>query len=147
MRQSILFAIYKNNEFQGFRQDTFGTIGKDYGKIYMYSPEQIEIVLNNIKSNLTSNKTIGDVLGNPDIAKAERRINKEIRDKVVFDVRVIEGPKYEYEKTFNVNKAEYETSLYPTFDEEDCRRIFSNPEEQRIIETHHFSLHGELNMS
>ena len=49
-RKPIVFAYWCNNEFQGFRADTFNTISKKYAKVYSFSREQVDIVLENIKS-------------------------------------------------------------------------------------------------
>ncbi len=48
MKKSIVFAYWKDNQLLGFRQDTFNTIGES-PKIYTYSKEQVETVLNNVK--------------------------------------------------------------------------------------------------
>jgi len=46
----IVFAYYYNGEFQGFRSDTFNTISKDYAKVYSFSREQVDTVLDGVKS-------------------------------------------------------------------------------------------------
>lgn len=49
-KQPIVFAFWKNNKLQGFRADTFNTITQDFAKIYHYSPRQVQVVLDNVKS-------------------------------------------------------------------------------------------------
>lgn len=48
--QSIVFAFWVKDELKGFRADTFNTITKDWAKIYTYSPNQVRIVLDGVKS-------------------------------------------------------------------------------------------------
>jgi len=50
MEQPIVFAYWKDDEFKGFRADTFNTISKKSPKIYLYTKKQVEIVINNVKS-------------------------------------------------------------------------------------------------
>jgi len=52
-KQAIVFAYWVNNEFMGFRADTFGTISKEHPKIYGYSENQVKIITDNVKSELS----------------------------------------------------------------------------------------------
>lgn len=54
--KSIVFAYWVNGELKGFRADTFGTILK-YPKIYGYSKDQIEVVLNSTRDMLNGSGT------------------------------------------------------------------------------------------
>jgi hypothetical protein len=48
----IVFAFWKDDELLGFRADTFGTISMTQPKVYNYSPQQVETVMDNIKGSL-----------------------------------------------------------------------------------------------
>jgi hypothetical protein len=48
--QSIVFAFWVNSELKGFRADTFNTITQDRAKIYTYTPQQVKIVLDGVRS-------------------------------------------------------------------------------------------------
>ncbi len=52
-----VFTYFANNEFKGFRQDTFGTLGKNWAKVYGYSPEQVEIIKKNTEDELNNTGT------------------------------------------------------------------------------------------
>lgn len=152
--KSCVFALYRNGEFQGFRQDTFGTIGKDWGKIYGYSKEQVEIVIQGTEYNLKGNTGLGKVLkklgADPDLMdeiskKEEETFEKNYKD-ASFELRVLEGPTPEYEKEFNIEKAKYVTSSFPSYDGEKLRELYSNPDSAEILEVHKFSLFGQLNV-
>ncbi len=144
MSKSIVFAIYKNNEFQGFRQDTFGTIGKDWAKIYSYSNAQVATVIKNIEDNLKGESNLGKFLGNDIITNHEKAIHDKVKDLSVFEVRVLEGPPKYFEKNFNVEKAEWEEDLWPTYKAEDLKNICENPDDQNVIEVHKLALTGRL---
>lgn len=47
MKQPIVFAYWVNNQLMGFRADTFGTISTNLPKIYHYSKEQVNTVIDN----------------------------------------------------------------------------------------------------
>lgn len=145
-KQPILFAIYKNNEFQGFRQDTFGTIGKEWGKIYTYSKEQVDTVLRNIESAFKE-PSFGKFLGSTVIQEAEQKIKEKMDELSGFEVRVIKGPTPIYERNFDVEKAEYVVDKFPSYDAEECQKIFQNPDDQEVIETHYMALHSKLELS
>jgi hypothetical protein len=51
-RLPIVFAYWKGEELMGFRADTFGTISMTHPKIYSFSQEQVETVINNTRSSL-----------------------------------------------------------------------------------------------
>lgn len=50
--QPIVFAYYNEDEFLGYRCDSFGTLSKKYAKVYNYSKSQIDIVVKSIKDEL-----------------------------------------------------------------------------------------------
>jgi hypothetical protein len=56
-KQYIVFAYWVNGELKGFRADTFNTITQDWAKIYKYSREQVDTVLNNVKSGCNRSGT------------------------------------------------------------------------------------------
>jgi hypothetical protein len=49
---ACVFATYKGDTLIGYRQDTFGTTGKTWAKVYGYSAEQVDIILKNVKSEM-----------------------------------------------------------------------------------------------
>lgn len=144
---TILFAFYKNNNFIGWRQDTFGTIGKDGAKIYPYTEDQVKTVLNNISKNLDGPSSFGKLLGVKIIEEAENKIYEEISKNQAFEVRVIKGPTEIYEENFNVKTARYEKDRFPTYNSEELQNIVQNPDDQEVLETHYFSLSGKLSQN
>ena len=146
--QAIVFAVYKNNEFKGFRQDTFGTLGSNWAKIYTYSKSQVETVIKNMEHNLKPDaKTLGSILGSDTLDASEKAIDKKYQDMVGFEVRVLKGPSSTYEKNFDVVKAEYVEDTFPTYNQEEFKTLLQNPDDAEVIETHHFALQGVLNLS
>ena len=154
-KQSIAFAHYKDGKLLGYRQDTFGTLGTDWAKIYTYSKDQVYIVLKNINSTLGEKKeSVGAVLerigADPEqcklITKHEDEIYEQGQKARAFEVRVVKGPKRTYEKEFNIEKAEYVTSPFPTIEPEDFKSWLDNSDEHEVIETHFFILQGQLNL-
>lgn len=69
--KNCVFGYFVKGELKGWRQDTFGTIGLKWAKIYSYYPEQIEIIKNNTKNTLNNGGTkimkllFGELNGNP----------------------------------------------------------------------------------
>lgn len=47
--KSIIFVYYKDDKLMGFRADTFNTITKNRPKVYSYSKDQVDVVIENIK--------------------------------------------------------------------------------------------------
>lgn len=144
MSKSIIFAVYKDDVLQGYRQDTFGTLGLNGAKIYTYSKEQIQTVLKNICSNLNEKSRLGDFLGSKTIANAEKEIHEKVKNMCGFEVRVLEGPVKYYDRNFNVKTAQWEEDQFPHYKTEEIQQILNNPENQKIIETHKFALNSEL---
>lgn len=155
MEQSIAFAHYKNGELLGWRQDSFGTVGKKSMKIYQYSKDQVETVLRGIRSNLGRKKDgFGDALekigADPKavdiIKKAEDKIYEEGQKLGAFEVRVEKAPQAIYEKEFDVKKAEYVTSMWPTYNQEEINEWLQHPENHEVMETHYFSMEGQVSL-
>lgn len=145
--QSIVFAIYRNGEFQGFRTDTMGSVSKGSAKIYEYSREQVDIVMRNIEHNLKGATGLGKLLKSPELEKNEEKIYKENYENATFEVRILKGPTAIYEENFNVKTATYEKDWYPSYNAEELRDVLLNPDEQEVLETHYFSMESKLNMS
>lgn len=53
-RLPIVFAYWKDDKLMGFRADTFGTISMEYPKIYSYSREQVDTVINNTRHTISN---------------------------------------------------------------------------------------------
>ena len=51
-RVPVVFAYWHQGELKGFRADTFGNISKNRPKIYGYSPEQVQTVLDNTRDTI-----------------------------------------------------------------------------------------------
>ena len=51
-KNPVVFAFWKDGELIGFRAGTMGHISETHPKIYEYSKEQVDIVMNNVKSSL-----------------------------------------------------------------------------------------------
>ena len=101
-----VFAYFANNEFKGFRQDTFGTIGKDWAKVYTYSPSQVETIKKNTEQELNNTGTSfmkalfgmntvpmnmeGDILDKNSIIDQVSKGEQEKRNWGDFELRVLE---------------------------------------------------------
>lgn len=159
---SIVFGHYKNGELLGYRADTFGTLTKRLPKIYTYSPEQVETILKNIKSTLGEKKPslgealekMGTVFINQDgqeignvLKEAEEKIYQQGQEARAFEVRVEICPDKIYEENFNVKTARYEKDIWPTYPIEEMTTWLASPSTHKVIETHYFTLTGELNLS
>jgi len=144
--QSIVFAFYKGNKLIGYRLDTMGSIGVDGPKIYTYSQSQIETVLKNIEHNVKESSGFGKALGIEMLSERENEIHNFLQDQKAFEVRVVKAPDKVYEKIFNVEKAIYETSIWPTYPIEQIKQWLLYPEQHETIETHWFSIAGRMNL-
>jgi hypothetical protein len=151
-KQYVAFAHYKNGKLLGYRADTFGSI-RDRPKIYGYSPEQVEICLRWINSAMKQGGTkLGELLlektGNPIAAllvKGEKEIHEQLMDAETFEVRVVECPGYPWEKEFDVKKAEWVEKCTWNYPSAEIDEWIKTPETHKILETHTFSLFGQLN--
>ena len=161
MKQSIVFAHYKNDELLGYRCDTFGTILKNSAKIYTYSKDQVETVIKNINYTLGEKKpNLGDVLtkqgieavdmnGNPInslISKREEEIYQQGQDAGAFEVRVLKCPDKIYEKHFDVEKAEWVEDVWGIYPVEEMKIWMDHPETHECIEKHYFSIVGQIDL-
>lgn len=135
-----VFGYFVKDEFQGWRQDTFGTMGKKWAKIYTYSPKQVEVIKENTKQDLTMSgssfmkklfeigtpiNTEGQVLNKDIITKQVSSSEQEKRAWGEFELRVYEIPfgydEYEEWKmdAFNNNLPEpLETHKFVTIKQE-----------------------------
>jgi hypothetical protein len=105
-KPSIVFAFYDmDNNFIGFRQDTFGTIGKDYAKIYHYSESQVKTVLDNI-SGITKGvweeaahklSEISDFSFGKELQEHAKKNADMLRDYKAFRVKIIPCPDFDNE--------------------------------------------------
>jgi hypothetical protein len=85
-KQQVIFATYKDGELQGFRADSFGTLSKDYPKIYGYTPEQVQVVLDNVKSELNrAGSTFFKVLSGKNTVAISTQSGEEIAMDSVID--------------------------------------------------------------
>lgn len=101
--QQIVFAYYYKEEFKGFRADTFNTISQLHPKIYTYSKEQVQTVIENIKQGCNKIGTAfakilaGRVLVNADgnevdgnaLVEHLSHTEKTFREWGEFEIRVI----------------------------------------------------------
>lgn len=143
------FALYKAGELIGYRQDTFGTIGKDGAKIYPYTESQCEICLKNTQDQIMKRGDgIGKALKNAGfmgdvleiIEAQEKEMYQKLEDARAFEVRVVKAPAPEYE--FDVKKAEYVRTW--TWDPFAIKQWLENPDEHEVLEMHHYSIAGKL---
>lgn len=163
MKKSICFAHYKKDEegndvLLGYRQDTFGTLGKEWAKIYGYSPEQVRIITDSINYTLGEPKpSFFEALkkqgaavvmgGTIDGAIAhEKKIYEDAQDAGAFEVRVLECPGYPTEREFNIGTAEWEEKTVWTYPKEAMKEWLANPSEHVTLETYYFSKVGKLNL-
>lgn len=95
METEIVFAFYKEGNFQGFRADTFNTISKTYAKPYLYSKGQVETVLKNVKNGMNRNGTsfleiLMDKYGvEQEAVEHVIKSESQMRDWKDFEVRVL----------------------------------------------------------
>lgn len=104
-KQSIVFAFYKDGKLKGFRQDTLGSVGVT-PKIYTYSDDQVNVVLQNIFNNIeevhkTAEKRIeelADEVNNAngvvlaDTRSIFNRSSNQLKEFGEFEVRVLPCP-------------------------------------------------------
>lgn len=146
-KQPIVFAFYRNGRLVGYRQDTIGSIGMEYPKIYSaYSKEQVETVLKNIEHNVKNPSGFGKALGIDVIAEREEEIHQFHQDNRAFEVRVLKSPGYPVEREFDVTKAEWVENIVWSYPTEEINKWLETPEEHEVIETHYFSLVGRMNL-
>lgn len=136
-KQSIVFAFYKDGKLKGFRQDTFGSIGVT-PKIYNYSDEQINVVLQNIFSNIDEvNKTV------------EKRVEELAEEVNSNNGTVIAAMRSIFSKSSNQLSefGEFEVRVLPcpdkidafTYPDQAILEWLSNPMPE-AIETHKFKV-------
>ena len=146
-KQSIVFAFYKNGKLVGYRQDTIGSIGMEYPKIYStYSKEQVETVLKNIEHNVKDSTGFGKALGIDVVAEREQQVHELLQDQKAFEVRVLKSPGYPVEREFDVAKTEWVENIVWSYPSEEINKWLETPEEHEVIETHYFSLVGRMNL-
>jgi len=166
MKQAIAFAHYKkdkhgNDVLLGYRQDTFGTLGFDWVKIYYYSKSQVDIVLKGVNYNLGEKKpSLGEALKKigatvinregdlllDKMIEAENKIYQDAQDAGAFEVRVLKCPSYPIEREFNVEKAEWEEKIIWIYPKAEMTEWLKHPETHEVIETHYFSKVGKINL-
>lgn len=112
-KPNIVFGYFVNNEFKGFRLDSFGSIGKKFAKIYKYTPKQIEIIRQNTKYELSKgggsfmkllfNKegytpinTQSQILNKDEVILQVTKSEEEKRNWGEFEIRVLSFP-YSYD--------------------------------------------------
>lgn len=113
--QSIVFAIWKDNTLIGFRSDTFNTITDNQPKIYTYSKEQIDTVLEGIKQTLNR------------VGTSFAKIIKESGIETNVEGDLIKHIS-EHERNL-IELKEFEVRVHPFIDKED---IWTNPEQWKI---------------
>lgn len=152
--QYVAFGHYKNGELLGWRADTFGTLSMTEPKLYVYSKEQVETVLKNIRYTLGEKKmTLGSVLSkigaDPETCKlieqAENKIYEQGQEARAFEVRVVKAPAKIAEREFDVATATWKES-YPEYDMPAIKLWLENIEDQEIIETHYFTLNDIVSL-
>lgn len=152
--QYIAFAHYKGDQLLGYRADTFGTLHMTEPKLYVYSKEQVEIVLKGVRYSLGERKeTLGSVLAkigaDPEACKliedAESKIYEQGQEARAFEVRVVKAPAKIREREFDISTATWKEG-WPEYDMPALKLWLEHPENQEIIETHHFSFLNQLNM-
>lgn len=144
MKQAIVFAFYKNNQLLGYRLDTVGSIGFEYPKIYHYSPEQVQTVLENIQYNINGTKSLGKALGVPAIFEREKAIKEFLTEEKAFEVRVLKCPEYIYEEYFDVKEAKYVKPVFGSYPVEEMKAWLKDIENHEIIETHILTIFGKV---
>lgn len=144
MKQAIVFAFYKNDQLLGYRLDTVGSIGFENPKIYHYSTEQVQTVLDNIQYNITGTKSLGKALGVPALFEREKAIKEFLREEKAFEVRVIKCPDYIREKEFNVEKGEWVEPLFGSYPLEEMKVWLRKQDEHEVIETHILTISGKV---
>lgn len=103
-KQSIVFGFYKDGKLKGFRQDTMGSIGA-YAKIYSYSEDQVNTVLQNIFNNIeevqkSTEDRVAEIVeevenGNQVLTTVRNIFSKcsnQLKDLGEFEVRVLSCP-------------------------------------------------------
>lgn len=145
--ESIVFAFYKNESLIGYRLDTVGSIGFKYPKIYTYSKEQVNTVLDNISYVVLNKKGFGEALGIDFLKERESQTHEMLQDKKAFEVRVLRSPGYPVEKVFDVKKAEMVEEIVFHYPKEEMDKWLENPNLHEVIETHSFSINGLLSMN
>ena len=80
----IVFGHYSNGEFLGFHSNSFGTISKNYPKIYQNTPRQLKIIETNYKSHINSIR-----LQIPQCNTIESHINHQLRTSNNLELKII----------------------------------------------------------
>ncbi len=111
-KQSIVFAYWKDGQLMGFRADTFGTIHK-HPKIYTYSEEQVQIVLDNTKYSCNS---AGTAFMKMLADKGAQVINGNTGEEVEDDFLVSHVSKTEKQL---IEWGDFELRVHPFIDMED----------------------------
>lgn len=104
--QTVAFATYKDNKLVGYRQDTFGTLGKTWFKPYSYNPEQVDTILKNVKAEMNHagtefmkalagmnthaiNINSGDKITMSSVVEKVLKQENELRELGEFEIRVL----------------------------------------------------------
>lgn len=151
--QAIAFAVYKNDKLIGYRQDSFGSLGTEWAKIYTYSEEQVKTVMDNIGYQIEkrgdgigkafkSAGYEGDVLNR--ISAQEQKSYEKLGK--VFEVRVLKCPERIEERTFNISTASWETNPYGEYPTEAMKTWLAAPETHETIESKLFTFEGQVNL-
>lgn len=100
--QPIVFAYWKDNEFKGFRADTFNTISEEHPKIYTFSRSQVDGIIGSVKQGCARSGTSfakalfgsrvlttdGTELANNAIVEHLSKTEQTFRDWNEFELRV-----------------------------------------------------------
>lgn len=112
MEQPIVFAYYVNGELMGFRADSFGSLSMKRPKIYHYTENQVNIIKDNTKHELSKGGTSlmkflfekksftpmnmeGEILESSSIVSQVEKMEDEKRNWGEFELRIIPFIGYE----------------------------------------------------
>src|SRR5688572_11482735 len=111
-KPKIVFGYFVNEEFKGFRGDSWGNLSITHPKIYRYTKSQLETIRRNTKYELSKQGTIffkelfnkgftpinteSQILEKNKIIEGISKTEQEKRDWGQFDIKVFEFP-YDYD--------------------------------------------------
>jgi len=135
MKKTICFAYFGDGKFIGWYSDSFGTITKQYPKIYSHSEEQVKVVRNNFEYKLSKFQEDPNFRKfNPGLAVLDSSLvgdAKELSQYSAIELRIVECPIYDgpnpnFDKERHKNWRAYDRK--PMFEPENRDWIYADSE-------------------
>ncbi len=125
-KKNVIFGYFNENKLVGYRCDSFGHTSLDFPKIYTYSPEQVEVIKDNVMNELSHSGSafLNMLFGEEDeITQDLKQSEDEKREWGEFELKVINFP---------ISREEWQEMCIPG---EEYKRIAILADLNDVIET------------